>query len=359
MRTRSLFFQPVKLARPDVQMRWPHNVKDSCLTQGSSSHYQVLRIPVTATDKEIKVAYRKAARMAHPDHGGDPAAFRRVTLAYETLIDAKRRAAYDRSYGSGSRGAFSTGPDDGAEGAHFDAPAAESRASAHVRRPNTPRNTAADAPVYVPPFEQFAPGGAVPLIPEDTARQQVHGIPRKRGIFGAEARIQRELRTVQLISRQILPAIPSARLINGLQSPVDNSHIDHALLAGYRLAIIGSMLLPPGAYAWNGSTLTHGGRSIAPPHLAHVVRRMQDIFPELNVTGWTVVHSTDGNLHEPVIDRHRRSPAGQDARGDASDTVQVVNAAGLARGLKQFLGSGPAPNTVNVPVLARLLRGMH
>lgn len=39
--------------------------------------------------------------------------------------------------------------------------------------------------------------------------------------------------------------------------------------------------------------------------------------------------------------------------------VQVVNAAGLARGLKQFLSSGPAPNTVNVPVLARLLRGMH
>ena len=37
----------------------------------------------------------------------------------------------------------------------------------------------------------------------------------------------------------------------------------------------------------------------------------------------------------------------------------MVNAAGLARGLKLFLGSGPAPNTVNVPVLARLLRGMH
>ena len=75
------------------------------MTQGNSSHYQVLRIPVTATDKEIKVAYRKAARTAHPDHGGDPAAFRRVTLAYETLIDAKSRADYDRSYGSG-RGAF-------------------------------------------------------------------------------------------------------------------------------------------------------------------------------------------------------------------------------------------------------------
>lgn len=327
------------------------------MTQGNSSHYQVLRIPVTATDKEIKVAYRKAARKSHPDHGGDPAAFRRVTLAYETLIDAKRRADYDRSYGSGSRGG--AGPAE--EGAHFDAPAAGSRASATVRRPNTPRNTAADPPVYVPSFEEVAQAGEVPLIPEGLAGLQIHGMPRKRGIFGAEARIQREMRTVQLVSRQILPAIPAARLINGLQSPADNSHIDHALLAGYRMAIIGSMLLPPGAYAWNGSALTHGGRAIAPPQLAHVVRRMQDIFPELNVTGWTVVHSTDGNLHQPVIDHHRRAPGRSDDSRDYNShgLVQVVNAAGLARGLKQFLGSGPAPNTVIVPVLARLLRGMH
>jgi len=315
------------------------------LTQGSSSHYQVLRLPVTATDKEIKVAYRKAARRAHPDHGGDAAVFREVTLAYETLIDPKRRAAYDRSYAHGATGTTA------AEGAHFDAPAAGSRASATVHRPNTPRNTAGDAPVYVPPFGE--PGSAgVPLIPAELAARQVHGMPRKRGIFGAEARIQREMRTVQLISRQILPAIPAARLINGLQSPADNSHIDHALLSGYRLALIGSMLLPKGAYAWNGSTLTHGGRAIAPPQLAHIVRRMQDIFPELNVTGWTVIHSPDGNLHEPVIDHHRRSTRGQ-------ETVQVVNGAGLVRGLREFLSSGPAPNTVNVPALARLLRGMH
>jgi hypothetical protein len=79
---------------------------------------------------------------------------------------------------------------------------------------------------------------------------------------------------------------------------------------------------------------------------------MQDIFPELNVTGWTVIHSPDGNLHEPVIDRHRRAAG-------SSDIIQVVNAAGLVRGLKQFLSSGPTPNAVNVSVLARLLRGMH
>ena len=314
------------------------------MTKGSSSHYEVLRVAVTATEREIKVAYRKAARASHPDHGGDPAMFRQVTLAYETLIDPQRRAAYDRSYAAGPR---RSRPD--SEEAHFDAPAAGSHASATIHKPGTPRNTSGDAPVYVPPF---GTPGEVPLLPLELASQQVHGMPRKRGIFGAEARIQRELRTVQLICRQVLPAIPAARLINGLQSPADNSHIDHALLSGYRLAIVGSMLLPKGAYAWDGNTLNHGGRSIAPPQLAHIVRRMQDIFPELNVTGWTVVHSPDGNLHEPVIDRHRRSHSG-------SDIVQVVNAAGLARGLKDFLSSGPAPNTVNVAVLARLLRGMH
>jgi hypothetical protein len=64
-----------------------------------------------------------------------------------------------------------------------------------------------------------------------------------------------------------------------------------------------------------------------------------------------VLHSPDGNLHEPVIDQY--------GKGQSHNAVEVVNGAGLARGLKQFLGSGPAPNTVVVPVLARLLRGMH
>lgn len=324
--------------------------KDICLTESSSSHYQVLRIAVTATDKEVKVAYRKAARLAHPDQGGDAAAFRRITQAYETLIDPARRRAYDRSY---ARGAAGRGAEAASEEAHFDAPAAGSHASATVHRPTKSRNTAGDPPVYWPPYpEPGITGVEVPLIPLAEAGRQIHGVPRKRGIFGAEARIQRELRTVQLIDRQVLSAMPAARLINGLQSPADNSHIDHVVLSGYRLAVVGSMLLPKGAYAWDGQSLRHGGRSVAPPQLAQTVRAMQEVFPELNVSGWTVVLSPRGNPHEPVIDQHRRSQA-------AASPINVVNAVGLGRGLKEFLSSGPAPNTVNVPVLARLLRGMH
>jgi DnaJ domain len=308
------------------------------LAEGSSSHYQVLRVSVNATEQEIKRAYRKAARLAHPDHGGDPAVFRQVTLAYETLVDPRRRAEYDRRYASSQPAQaadYSGGPT-----------AAQSRTTVH--RPNTPRNTAGDAPVYVPAFDDPL---EVPLLSKAEAAQQMHGMPRKRGIFGAEARIQREMRTVQLVSRQILPAIPSARLINGLRSPSDNSHIDHAVLAGYRLALIGSMLLPKGAYAWDGVALRHGGRAVPPPQLGTTARHMQEIFPELNVTAWVVVHGPDNNPHEPVIDRYRHA--------EESGSVQVVNAAGLAKGLKQFLTSGPVPNTVVVPVLARLLRGMH
>ncbi|QOT16411.1 J domain-containing protein [Paenarthrobacter sp. YJN-5] len=312
------------------------------MAEGNSSHYQVLRVSVTATDKEIKQAYRKAARKAHPDHGGDAEIFRRVTLAYETLIDPRRRAEYDRRYAANT-------PAPGRSGAAaYEGPASGSATSAGVRRPQPPRNTAGDAPVYVPAFDD---PNEVPLISRAEAVQQMHGMPRRRGIFGAEARIQRETRTVQLISKQVLSAIPAARLINGLRSPSDNNHIDHAVLSGYRLALVGSMLLPKGAYAWDGQSLRHGGRSIAPPQLAHIVRHMQDLFPELNVTGWVVLHSPDGNLHEPVIDHYGKSRSG--------GGVEIVNGAGLARGLKQFLSSGPAPNTVVVPVLARLLQGMH
>ena len=66
------------------------------------THYEVLGVSRTADARMIKAAFRKAARSTHPDHGGDPAEFRLVTLAFETLSDPAARAAYDRSYGRAS-----------------------------------------------------------------------------------------------------------------------------------------------------------------------------------------------------------------------------------------------------------------
>ncbi|MGG5752457.1 J domain-containing protein [Zafaria sp. Z1313] len=300
------------------------------------THYEVLGISRTATPADIKSAYRRAARATHPDHGGDPAEFRLVSLAYQTLSDAGARARYDRSYGGTS--AYARPSSDAGASYRSTAEPAERR-----------RPSATDPTRFVPAFED----GRVPVLEKATAERRIHGAPRKRGIFGAQARLAREARTVQLIAGQVLEVLPAARLVNGLHSPADNGHLDHAVLAGYRLALVDSMLLPRGVYRWDGQTLLRDGKAIAPPRLAPAVRRMQELFPELNVTGWTVIHSPDGNLHEPVIDY------GRGADPSSAAGVHVVNAANLVRELKMFLGTGPSPNVVDVPGLARLLGGMY
>ena len=66
--------------------------------KGDTSHYAVLGVDRDATDLDIKRAYRKQSKTCHPDV--DPsdegrARFDAVTLAYETLKDAKKRDAYD------------------------------------------------------------------------------------------------------------------------------------------------------------------------------------------------------------------------------------------------------------------------
>jgi hypothetical protein len=63
------------------------------------NHYQLLGIDADATSDEIRRAYRARAKAAHPDAGGDPAAFRQLLIAYETLIRADRRRDYDDQQG--------------------------------------------------------------------------------------------------------------------------------------------------------------------------------------------------------------------------------------------------------------------
>lgn len=57
--------------------------------------YEVLGIPKTATQEEIKRAYRKLASQNHPDKGGDTAQFQQIQIAYDILSDPEKRQEID------------------------------------------------------------------------------------------------------------------------------------------------------------------------------------------------------------------------------------------------------------------------
>jgi DnaJ-class molecular chaperone len=90
-----------------------------------SDPYKTLGVARSATEKDIKSAYRKLAKELHPDRNADnPKAterFSKVTQAYDLLTDKDKRARFDRGeidaegnpaspFGFGGRGGGATRP---------------------------------------------------------------------------------------------------------------------------------------------------------------------------------------------------------------------------------------------------------
>lgn len=59
------------------------------------NYYDILGVPRDASQEEIKKAFRKLAMQHHPDKGGDPKEFQKISEAYETLSDTDKRFQYD------------------------------------------------------------------------------------------------------------------------------------------------------------------------------------------------------------------------------------------------------------------------
>lgn len=63
----------------------------------AKDYYQILGVPKSTTEDEIKRAYRKLAHQYHPDKNkGDDKKFKEINEAYQILGNREKREQYDR-----------------------------------------------------------------------------------------------------------------------------------------------------------------------------------------------------------------------------------------------------------------------
>lgn len=91
----------------DLPLNFGHNfhqqftpARASFLGEGNGDEsmidlYQVLGIKKCATQEEIHSAYRRKAKIAHPDSGGSVTEFGELVTAHDVLSDTMRRERYD------------------------------------------------------------------------------------------------------------------------------------------------------------------------------------------------------------------------------------------------------------------------
>jgi hypothetical protein len=75
----------------------------------AATPYEVLGVSPSASEDELRHAYRRMLRDAHPDTGGSEARFHAVQLAWDRIGTPERRAAYDRGRPSVSHGSNDSG----------------------------------------------------------------------------------------------------------------------------------------------------------------------------------------------------------------------------------------------------------
>lgn len=328
---------------------------------GPQTAYEVLAVRPDADGDELRRAFRRAARRAHPDAGGSPEAFRRVSAAWELVGTPAARRRYDLSLPTADTPTGQARPGRGSGRAAGTTTARPSGASARPAggssRPGT--TPPSQRPVrFLPPLEtEPVPNGVL-----DAARSERrwHGVPRRRGLLPDEHRQRRQARVLRLLDAEVAPVLPAARFLTGLglggrfQRALD---VDHAVLCGDRLALIGSMQVPDGVYTWDGATLSAHRSAASPPLLGPAMMTLQRALPQVTVGGFVHVMTDRDERLTPVI-RHARG-AGDPAAQE--DLLTAAPAAGrdLVRELLLFLGTGSGPDTVDRAALGLLVGQLH
>lgn len=80
------------------------------------NYFQTLGLNESASEEDIKRAYKRMAMQHHPDRGGDVSQFQEIQEAYDTLSDPQRRAQWEQQRNFGHQHgpfgfSFNFGPD--------------------------------------------------------------------------------------------------------------------------------------------------------------------------------------------------------------------------------------------------------
>lgn len=320
-------------------------------------YYALLNVDMTATRAQIKAAYRAKARRIHPDVSGrNSDEFVALHEAYQALVDPVRRAAYDRSLRWSTpmpthrAGFWSTAPvwrrtgrtgrlrdfgeDKNYRPARLDLDPATlpwwEQGGGRVRlvpRPGPTRDQVLavlgawcalllltallpidSVPVLVVLWTLVAAGA---VVIARLARQYLLARRAERAFFletggrvefgkpGAEADQLAERLTARAIGDYLL-RLPGTRVFHGLTRPDSVfADVDHAVLRGRRLVLVGSKLWLPGHYEadddgsiWRNGHVFHGGDAT----LTESVAAYRELLPDVDVRGVLVVHPSRAGL---------------------------------------------------------------
>ena len=359
------------------------------------THYDVLGVGLSASTEEIRAAYRRRARSTHPDLGGDPAEFHAVQVAFDTLGNPRRRAAYDGTLptpsGTTTGGARTTGgaPAGNAPSTQTGRPMPSGQPPAgggSVPWPGSgldpfePMEPVARAslstagvtfrPPLFPPEpprrrlgRRTPPPAATDFLPMPVLRERFFGEPSGPDVATISARRARaaERRTEVAIREGVMPAHPAMRLVHGLRVPGEvDIAVSHAIVMGLRVVLVSSVMVEAEEVTWDGTRLAVPGDGLQPgielrpdvvaalplvrPLLLPTERRGE--AEAVAVSGLVVVHAASGRLGEPRV---------KETRGASSEWIPAVNVAGLLRYLQGAARSELQIQVVDARLLSRVL----
>lgn len=75
----------------------------------AKNYYDILGVSKSASEDELKRAYRKLAHQYHPDKGGSKEKFQEINDAYQILSDPNKRRQYDQFGSVGGQSGFNPG----------------------------------------------------------------------------------------------------------------------------------------------------------------------------------------------------------------------------------------------------------